>query len=125
MNKFIQLILLVCAFSSSAFAGGSMIGSGGGGKVDAAVSGNVMTDDAQENAGSQVYFVGKKQAEIQFATNANGEKAVEMHSLRPEEISNEALEGLKKSQQTRQWEKIVVPNKMDFNKMKIMNMNHF
>jgi hypothetical protein len=47
----------------------------------------------------------KKQAEIEFATNSAGEDKIEIQSLRPEEISSPALiEGLRRSQQTKQWE---------------------
>lgn len=64
-----------------------------------------------EDLGKQVYYMRQKQAEIEFATNSPGEDKVEIHSLRPEEFSNPALlDGLKRSQQSRQWEDVKLPN---------------
>lgn len=111
--KNIVFALLISILSVTSYAGN---GFGSGGKVDAfiAMKPSMLRPIDLPNSvklPDQVYYMRQKQAEIQFATNNAGDNKVEIQSLRPEEISNPALlEGLKRSQQSKQWENIELSN---------------
>lgn len=122
MKNFFGILFVFLISSLNAFAGGSIIGSGGtSGKmenfsatINLGKSGQAVLGSVKQKP-NQVYYMRQKQAEIQFATNTPGDNKVEIQSLRPEEIGNPALlEGLKRSQQTRQWENVKLPNKAKF-----------
>lgn len=122
MKNIFGILLVFLISSLNAFAGGSIIGSGGAsGKmenfsatINLGKSGQAVFGSVKQQP-NQVYYMRQKQAEIQFATNVPGDNKVEIQSLRPEEIGNPALlEGLKRSQQSRQWENVKLPNKVKF-----------
>lgn len=109
--KNLIISFLITLISLSCFAGGIGAGGGQGDKLkNFSMKAEVEMQSALKSSGqmpNQVYYLKHKQAEIQFATNVPGDSKVEIQSLRPEEISNQALlEGLKRSQQSRQWEKV-------------------
>lgn len=113
--KNLILFFMLIAVSSSCFATGNGTGGRpirleayvGNGNPRSRISVESAAKVFTEQESSQVYFLKQKQAEIQFATNSPGDNKVEIQSLRPEEISNQAiLEGLKRSQRSRQWERI-------------------
>lgn len=114
------LSILILFSTLNCFAGGSISGTSGD-------SYNKMLHLETNLGGSekmpdQVYFMRKKQAEIEFATNTPGDDKVEIQSLRPEEISDSALlEGLKRSQQSKQWENLKAPSKIDINRVILNN----
>lgn len=114
------LSILTVFVSLNCFAGGSGAGTSGDSYYRANKTLNV--DVLTEKSPGQVYYMGKKQAEIEFATNKAGDDKVEIQSLRPEEISDSALiDGLKRSQQSKQWENIKLPSKIDMNRIILNN----
>lgn len=120
MKNAIVFVLLLIAQNS--FAGG-ITGAGPGDKMtnfSAQIRIKMPIDNlsVREKLPGRVYYMRQKQAEIQFATNTPGDKKVEIQSLRPEEIGNPALlEGLKRSQQSRQWENVKLPKNVDFDQI--------
>lgn len=123
-NIFFALVTIFVGFNC--FAGG--IGGGGAPGVEAFTmmkpsNLNAIALPSGVKLPDQVYYMRHKQAEIQFATNNAGDNKVEIQSLRPEEISNPViLEGLKRSQQTKQWENLKVPSQVELNRT-IQNLN--
>ncbi|MBS1972207.1 MAG: hypothetical protein JSU04_18015 [Bdellovibrionales bacterium] len=109
------LSILTIFVSLNCFAKGSGSGTSGDSYYRANKTWN--TDVLTEKFPGQVYYMGKKQAEIEFATNNGGDDKVEIRSLRPEEIADSGLiDGLKRSQQSKKWENVNLPVKIDMNR---------
>lgn len=105
-------------FKTSSFAGtlmGSGTGSGAGpGKINNVSQIQNPEAISAEDSLLQVYFMKQQQAEIQFAISDAKDGNVEVLSLRPEEMSGNALlKSLRKSRQTKQWESLKVPEMSD------------
>jgi hypothetical protein len=120
------LITILVLFSAQYGLAGGNVGTGpgkemfGGRTSDFALK--TQKEFLDEKAAGQVYYLRKNQAEIQFATNKPGDDKVELQSLRPEEISDSALiDGLKRSQQSKQWENIKLPSKLEMNRIILNN----
>lgn len=111
--KQLILVLLMTLVSMTGFAGGT--GTGGQPKIDELMMQDhpkaIMDRLPVQQEPNQVYYMRHKQAEIEFATTNPGDDKVDIKSLRPEEISSPAvLDGLKRSQQSRQWENVKIPS---------------
>ena len=114
MKIILGLITIFFMFTTSSFAGtlmGSGTGSGAGpGKVNNASQIQNPEAISAEDSLLQVYFMKQQQAEVQFAVSDAKDGNVEILSLRPEEMSGNALlESLKKSRQTKKWESLKTP----------------
>ena len=107
MKKLITLTAFLSVLSINVFAGTLGVSDGSTKENSAFIVDSSKMERIQQvlkNADSQVYYIGEDEAEVQFATNIKGSTEVEVQSLKPEQIPNEAvLESLRKSQQSKQW----------------------